>query len=349
MANGVPLELEDEELLRRQRLQSLGSFYSEPLARPTTPPLETEEEPSAELLNYPSPASTPQQEPEPEPETSEQRPLTSESPEDVDTELLQFRNAMNQFEEEQQKHDQEVIKKAWPLVTKSEGFEEKAYPDPASEAGKAKAKGKPESEWKLLKGDPWTIGFGRTEGVKYGDKTTIDAEEQWTNDRLSKETKYIRSKGLTPNESLVSLIYNTGRGALNQGSLVQKLKDRDYQGYVDTLEKYNKAYDEEVNGLAPMPGLIRRRRDEANAARKAFNLEELPELEYEIDPRPYKVTITKKNGKKVKVTKIKKVPVLREKGTDKLVWEGKKRTGTYGPDKKKKEGWDWFKVEQAEE
>lgn len=341
MANGVPLELEDEELLRRQRLQSLGSFYSGPLARPATPLMETEEEPPAELLNYPAPASTDQLI-EPEPKTFKEQLLTSGLPESLKpSALTDMRHREDQF-----KIDQEVIKRAWPLVTKAEGFEEEAYPDPASEAGKAKAAGKPESEWKLLNGEPWTIGFGRTEGVEYGDKTTIDAEEKWTNDRLSKDVNYIRSKGLSPTESLVSLIYNTGRNVLNSGSLVQKLKDGNYKGYADTLEEYNKAYDEEVGGLAPLPGLIRRRRDEANIARKAFNLEELPKLRYvPSEPRSYQVTITNKNGKKVKVTKTRNVPAIREEGTDKLVWEGKKRTGTYGPDNKKKTGWDWFKVE----
>lgn len=84
-----------------------------------------------------------------------------------------------------------------------EGFREEAYPDPVSGSV------------------PWSIGFGRTGGVRPGDTTTVAAEAAWTSQRVKDITLQL-SRALPwfvgleePRQAvLINMAYNMGVSAL---------------------------------------------------------------------------------------------------------------------------------------
>ena len=131
------------------------------------------------------------------------------------------------------------------LVEQSEGFRANAYPDPVSG------------------GEPITIGWGRTGGVKLGDTTTPDIERAWLVARLQSICDAINRDctwdGLTADEmaALIDFAYNLGVGALEGSTLWRLLMAGDVAGADAQFPRWDMA------GGHAVAGLLRRREAEA--------------------------------------------------------------------------------------
>ena len=149
-----------------------------------------------------------------------------------------------------------VTDQAIGLIKGFEGLHLKAYPDPASPLAKT-GKGS---------GDPWTIAWGHTKGVKPGDTCTLDQANAWLLEDANEAADIVRNSvtvPLTAGEmaALTSLAYNLGyippslKACLNGG-----VTDK---GKVMTPGSYGSAmYQFLRNNRAAgrvMPGLYRRR------------------------------------------------------------------------------------------
>jgi lysozyme len=117
--------------------------------------------------------------------------------------------------------------------------------------------------WQTLPGDPWTIGFGHTEGVHPGMQIS-----QTTADRMLESELYVVyepgvlhacSVPLNDNEfsALLSFAYNEGVHALNTSTLMKKLNAEDRIGAASEFPNWTKA------GGQVLPGLVARRHREA--------------------------------------------------------------------------------------
>jgi len=135
------------------------------------------------------------------------------------------------------------------LVKSFEGLYLDAYPDPGTG------------------GEPITIGYGHTGGIKLGQKITkADAEQLLAMDMERFEAavhKYI-DVDLTQNEfdALVSFTFNVGAGALEASTLRKRLNAGEPKAKVfkEELPRWNKG------GNGVMPGLVRRRAAEVELA-----------------------------------------------------------------------------------
>ena len=110
-------------------------------------------------------------------------------------------------------------------------------------------------------GDVPTIGFGETQGVKLGDKTTAPkALERLMADVAKREgiIKRCVRVPLTQGEydAYMSLAYNIGTGAFCGSTLVKKLNQQDYDGACKALLDWDK-----FKGKS-LPGLTARRQEE---------------------------------------------------------------------------------------
>lgn len=110
-------------------------------------------------------------------------------------------------------------------------------------------------------GDVPTIGFGTTQGVKMGDKTTpIDAMQRALRD-VSKFEGAVKECVKVPlwqheYDAYISLSYNIGTTAFCNSTLVKKLNAGDYDGACKQILIWDK-----FKGR-PLPGLTKRRQDE---------------------------------------------------------------------------------------
>lgn len=102
-------------------------------------------------------------------------------------------------------HEHIVTDQAISLVRGFEGLHLKAYPDPASELART-GKGS---------GEPWTIGYGHTKGVKPGDTCTLQQADIWLQEDADEAADIVRNNitvPLTAGEfaALTSLAFNLG-------------------------------------------------------------------------------------------------------------------------------------------
>ena len=135
------------------------------------------------------------------------------------------------------------------LIKSFEGLELTSYPDPGTG------------------GEPWTIGYGHTGGVKPGDTVTAKEAELILLDDLYKFEICVEElcPGLNEWEfsALVSFAYNVGCGALADSTLRRRLAAGESPQIVlpEELPRW-------VNGAnGPLPGLVRRRDAEVELAR----------------------------------------------------------------------------------
>jgi len=104
----------------------------------------------------------------------------------------------------------------------------------------------------------WTIGYGRTQGVRKGQKTIREKEDQYLREVLS-EIKYALRAVLRPNtyehelEAITSLAYNCGIDAIKRSTLVKLHNTSDTLGAAVQFEKWIHA------GGAVVQGLVNRR------------------------------------------------------------------------------------------
>lgn len=100
-----------------------------------------------------------------------------------------------------------------------------------------------------------TIGFGTTDGVKMGDKITVErALVRLLTDADKFQIELKRCIGDVPMhqyewDAFVSWAYNVGTGAACRSTLVKKLKERDYAGACAELSKWVYQAGKKLNGL----------------------------------------------------------------------------------------------------
>ncbi|EMH4072722.1 lysozyme [Serratia marcescens] len=132
------------------------------------------------------------------------------------------------------------------------GFEQlrlKAYPDPGTG------------------GEPWTIGWGHTKGVKPGDRITQEQAEAFFYEDLAVFELTVNSaikRTMTQNQfdAMVSLAFNIGGSAFAGSTLVKKFNAGDVQAAAEEFPKWRNSAGK------VMPGLVKRR----EAERKLFIL-----------------------------------------------------------------------------
>ena len=110
-------------------------------------------------------------------------------------------------------------------------------------------------------GDVPTIGFGETQGVKLGDKTTAPKALVRLMDDVAKREGIIKRCVRVPlsqgeYDAYMSLAYNIGTGAFCNSTLVRKLNAQDYDGACKAILDWDK-----FKGRA-LPGLTARRQEE---------------------------------------------------------------------------------------
>jgi len=134
----------------------------------------------------------------------------------------------------------EISQKGVDLIKQFEGVSLKAYPDPGTG------------------GEPWTIGYGHTDGVKKGDVVTqAQAEELLRKDLIKFEAGV--SGALTVDttqnqfDAMVSLAYNIGLGNFTKSTLLRKHNAKCWQCAAAQFGVWRNA------GGKVMNGLIRRR------------------------------------------------------------------------------------------
>lgn len=129
------------------------------------------------------------------------------------------------------------------LVGSFEGLRQHAYPDPATQ------------------GQPWTICYGSTNGVKPGDYKTVEQCKALLSLELQKYAAGIEQCVTVPLPdarfvALTSFAYNLGVGGACKSSVVRLINQGKTAEGCEALLKYNRAA-----GIV-FPGLTRRRQKE---------------------------------------------------------------------------------------
>jgi lysozyme len=119
------------------------------------------------------------------------------------------------------------------LIIASESFRDKAYPD---------------------SGGVWTIGFGRTGGVKEGDRTTLDREIPLLFDEIEVAEEGLHRSidtELTQFEfdALVCFVYNIGAGAFAQSTMLKRINERNYGEAAKEFDRWVFAKGKKLAGL----------------------------------------------------------------------------------------------------
>jgi len=130
----------------------------------------------------------------------------------------------------------QVNKAGLDLIKSFEGLSLTAYPDPGTG------------------GDPWTIGFGSTKGVRKGMKITEQEAEQRLVMDLQDACKAVERYVTIPlNDNqfaaLVSFTFNVGGGNLAVSTLLKRLNEGEYASVPMQLMRWNKAAGKVMNGL----------------------------------------------------------------------------------------------------
>lgn len=104
----------------------------------------------------------------------------------------------------------------------------------------------------------WTIGWGRTRGVKLGDTCTQAQADAWLDEDVALFADGVRKLVKVPVTegqfgALVSFAYNCGLSRLASSTLLSKLNARNYDGARDEFARWVNA------GGKRLDGLVRRR------------------------------------------------------------------------------------------
>ena len=112
----------------------------------------------------------------------------------------------------------------------------------------------------------WTLGFGKTKGIRSGMTCTIAEAEQHLKDELDAHGKIVKRLVNVPlsqgqYDALVSFVFNVGGGNFKSSTALKRLNLGMYDDVPEQLTRWNKA---RVDGkLQPLRGLTRRRAAEA--------------------------------------------------------------------------------------
>ena len=107
-------------------------------------------------------------------------------------------------------------------------------------------------------GGIWTIGWGRTKGVKEGDTCTQDQADQWLTEDLIwaiyTVNRFVHAQ-LTQGEfdALVDFVYNVGADNFGGSTLLRKLNQSDFLGAAQEFERWD------LSKGVVVAGLLRRR------------------------------------------------------------------------------------------
>jgi len=131
----------------------------------------------------------------------------------------------------------------------------------ATLVGLALHEGYRENAYIPVPGDVPTIGFGTTEDVELGDKTTPERALVRLLKDANKFESAIQACVKVPlhqyeYDAYVSLTYNIGAKAFCSSTIVKKLNNQDYSGACQEVLKWDK-----FRGK-PLPGLTKRRQQE---------------------------------------------------------------------------------------
>lgn len=126
--------------------------------------------------------------------------------------------------------------KGLALIKSFEGCRLVAYPDPATG------------------GDPWTIGYGTTDGVRPGMTITQQEAENLLRkdlDKFEKGVAELVKVDITQSmfDALVSFSYNVGLANLKSSTLLRMVNARDFQGAAQQFVRWNRAAGKVMNGL----------------------------------------------------------------------------------------------------
>lgn len=172
--------------------------------------------------------------------------------------------------------DSTAPQQALSLIRDFEGCVLDAYPDPASVLGRTlRAKGmrlsqyKFLSNWPLLSGAPWTIGWGHAEGVNPGDSISQADADRLLELEVTRHLAAVRQLvAAAPREladyelaALTSFEYNEGEGSLKKSTLLARILAGDFAGAADEFAKWD------IAGGSVEPGLVARRQTEATVFR----------------------------------------------------------------------------------
>lgn len=122
------------------------------------------------------------------------------------------------------------------LVKHFEGLRLKAYPDPGTG------------------GEPWTIGYGHTGGVKPGDEITTEMAELMLLRDLRKFEDGVTSAvrvAITPSQfsACVSFSYNVGLGNFGSSTLLKMINAGNADAAADQFLRWNRAAGKVLPGL----------------------------------------------------------------------------------------------------
>lgn len=148
-----------------------------------------------------------------------------------------------------------ISKAGLALIQHYESLELEAYPDPGTG------------------GEPWTIGWGHTRGVKEGDTCTEEQALQWLVEDCEEAERIVDTNvkvALSQGQfdALVSFVLNVGPGKKgvkdgfvvlkngNPSSMLRLLNNRDYMGAAAQFKFWKNAAGREMRGL------VKRRADE---------------------------------------------------------------------------------------
>lgn len=128
------------------------------------------------------------------------------------------------------------------LIKISEGLETSAYPDPGNR----------------VTGEPWTIGYGHTRGVRRGDTCTEAQATQWLRQDLHAAEGAVRHLVDVPLmqgqfDALASFVFNVGPAAFGNSTLLRLLNAGDAIGAAEQFKRWNRG----ASGV--LPGLVTRR------------------------------------------------------------------------------------------
>lgn len=103
-------------------------------------------------------------------------------------------------------------------------------------------------------GGVWTIGYGHTRGVKQGQVINHEQADEFLNNDLRQVESCISERVTVPLnqnqfDALVSFVFNVGRQAFSDSTLLKKLNEGNYRAAADQFTRWVYDNDKFVQGL----------------------------------------------------------------------------------------------------